>query len=136
MDHEIAVRVSRDPDTQKAIGVTALPNPLEEVDPGDRVTWVLGADAAGLQLKVIFREVQRLPDDGSRETIPPAAGPFARLEAGGNRISGIVTGRRGRFIYDILDGDTKLDWSNRLQDGSPDGANFGGVDVPPKPPRN
>lgn len=127
-DHTIRVTVNR-----RSFGVRAESNPLSGVQPGETVAWVF--DAAEKDLRVVFKRFE--PADGSEilEPVDPR-GPFESLTASEGRISGTISKAlserdRGRFIYDVFAGETKLGWSNPL----PDGGNFGGLDIPPPPPR-
>jgi hypothetical protein len=112
-------------------GVRAEENPLG-ANPGDTVTWFFGestASTVGKNLHVVFREVELADGSGKTEPCGPN-GPFSELSRNPEQIVGTIspTAQKGRYLYDVF---LKLDWINPLP---PDG-NFGGVDVPPPPPR-
>lgn len=112
-------------------GVRAMENPSEAL-PGDTVTWLFQNGTVGKDLRVVFREVE--PADGSTAAECGPNGPFSELARSADRIVGTIPSsvhQQGLFLYDVFEGDTKLEWINPL----PPGRNFGGVDVPPPPPR-
>ena len=125
MDHVIEVGVSKS-------AVRAEPNPLPSVAPGDTVTWLFHGQVAERDLKVVFKDVEAVPGSGSTPRRHATKSPFRTLSTAEGRVFGTVsTLRKARFIYDVFDGETKLDWINRL-DGH---RNFGGLEVPEKPVR-
>lgn len=123
-EHVVKARITRKRQLR------ADPNPLPDVQVGDRVTWVFAEDL-GPSLRVVFKEIH--PLRGSREPIPLASrlGPFKRLTKRGNRITGIVREPlAGRFIYEVtLDG-KKIGWAVHLDKRG----NFGGMDPPKSAP--
>lgn len=112
--------------------VLAEDNPLG-ANPGDTVVWQWDAATAasmGKNLQVVFREIELA--DGTIEPCGPS-GPFSELSRSAERVVGIVSFRshKGRYLYDVFHDSKKLNWLNPL----PPGKNFGGLDVPPPPPR-
>jgi hypothetical protein len=121
----ISVRVSGE-------GIRAMENPTG-AHPGDTVTWLFQGDTVGKDVRVVFREVE--PADGSPTAECGPNGPFSELARSADRIVGRIPSpvqTKGRFLYDVFEGDKKLEWINRL----PPDQNFGGLDIPPPPPRS
>jgi hypothetical protein len=113
--------------------VIAHENPTG-ASPGDTVAWSWDADTAaraGKDLQVMFREVELA--DGSGTALCGPSGPFAVLSRTADRIVGTISADapKGLYLYDIFRDSRKLGWMNPL----PPGRNFGGLDVPPLPPR-
>lgn len=126
MQHTVKLKV-------KAGKVSAEPNPLPNVRPGDTVRFEVGPTliAKAGHLEVEFHEV--------RSPCGPE-GPFAAPAAGSGAFSGQVGPQRnGLFIYRVFavqEGPQgvqrkPLDWVNGLDPGG----NFGGIDVPKPPPK-
>jgi len=113
--------------------VIALANPLG-ANPGDTVVWSWEDEATndmGKDLQVMFREVE--PADGSGTELCGPSGPFSEMSRSAAQIGGTISSsaRKGSYHYDIFKDSTKLEWLNPLRPGQ----NFGGLDVPPLPPR-
>lgn len=116
--------------------VQAKPNPLPKVRPGDTVAWDLGDETVrDRDLHVEFQEVRTKLADGNEATGPCGKdGPFSSVSKENGRIFGTVAqGRLGLFIYKFFEDGTQVEWEkeNRMHGEE----NFGGVDVPPPPPR-
>ena len=112
--------------------VTAEPNRLP-CGPGDTVEWDLGSSAEAGELRIEFEKVLALPDGEllDNEVISPFTGD--PVSAPG-RITGtvrtdVVPGRC--FVYRFFRGDDPLSWENPMSPTQ----DFGGLDIPPPPPR-
>ena len=126
-EHTITVMVT------EAGGVAAEKNPLG-ANPGDTVIWLWDAATAstiGKDLQVMFREVELADGSGTQPCGP--SGPFSDVSRSAERIIGTIAfgSQKGRYLYDIFKDSKKLNWINPL----PPNQNFGGLDVPPPPPR-
>ena len=108
--------------------VSAVKNP-QTAKQTETVTWVF-TDPAPDNLRVVFKKVE-LPDNAGALLIYEQ-GPFSSpLSMIGGQISGSIAQEapNGRYLYDIHNATTKLDWLTKLKD-----QNFGGLDVPKSPP--
>jgi hypothetical protein len=112
--------------------VRATPN-IQACAPGDLVEWDFGEIAEGGELQIEFHEVQELPSTKRLSSEP--INPFtAALVSVPGRIEGevrtdVLAGRRFMYRF-FLDG-SPLSWENPI-DALHD---FGGLDIPPPPPR-
>jgi len=128
MRHVIEVTLS------EAKKVSAIPNPLEEVQPGDTVVWSFVPSEVGNGLQIGFLGVQVLAGgEELQESEPnqPFAFPLAQ-EAG--KLVGVVRAdvvRGRRFKYGFFGGDGQIAWAEKMEDIH----DFGGLDIPPPPPR-
>lgn len=117
---------------ERVKGVIAEKNPTG-ANPGETVIWSFKPTVgeAGKDLQVMFREVELA--DGSGTELCGPSGPFSDLSRMAERIVGTIssTARKGLYLYDIFLDSKKLEWENLL----PPGRNFGGLEVPPPPPR-
>lgn len=134
MDHVIVVSLksSDSPAGAPEVKVFADPSTLP-CGPGDTVTWDLGSSEEARELRIEFDQVQALPGGeplGSEAIHPFIAAPVS--EAG--RITGTVRSdvAPGRFFgYRFFRGDARLSWVNPASATQ----DFGGLEIPPPPPR-
>jgi hypothetical protein len=109
--------------------VAAEPNPAD-ANRGELVIWNIRPSSE--TFRVVFKGFQP-NDEGLTQHISDQC-PFSQplsIEAG--LVGGIIDSgtQAGRYIYDIVDErGHKLNWLNLLSPGE----NFGGLDVPRKPP--
>lgn len=112
---------SKEGDENSEETVHAVPNP-QIVEPGEELIWRFDPTVGDRKLRVKL--------EGS----DPFTGPLSH-EAG--QIVGTIrqdVARDKRFTYKFVEGenDEQVTWGNRLENEE----NFGGLDVPPPPPRN
>lgn len=127
--------------------VEAEPNPLAgdgngvTLQPGDTVTWILPENRG---LEVRFAKAQNLPVESNSVEESDQNGPFKSLLSENGRIVGELLddlpegfGTR-RFYYKLVEDGKALPWApGKLPPGvPPDHTVGGGIDLPPRPPRD
>lgn len=127
--------------------VEAEPNPLAgdgnglTLEPGDTVTWILPEN---LGLEVQFGLAQDLPTESNAVEESDQNGPFKSLLSENGRIVGELVDdlsggfRPRRFYYKLVEDGKALPWaSSKLPpDAPPDHTMGGGIELPPRPPRD
>jgi len=107
--------------------------PIVECGPGDTVEWDLGSSQEAEELRVRFEKVQELPNlqPVQSEVLHPFtdAPVFEVGRITGTIRSDVVPGRR--FSYRFFLTDEALSWTEPISETQ----DFGGLDIPPPPPR-
>lgn len=129
--------------TDHEINVTVLPGGILEVaDPAqnplgvnarDTVTWNF-TDPETLNPRVEFQVF--LPADGSKPDMGPGNNPFGNPAPPIGSLNTVVTAREGLYLYTVFDSNGQvLHWAVPLFIAGSFNANFGGIPIPPDPPR-
>jgi hypothetical protein len=125
--------------------VEAEPNPLAgdggTLQPGDTVTWILPESRA---MEVQFAMAQDLPVESNALEESDQNGPFKSLLSENGRIVGELSddlpeGFRPRlFYYKLVEDGRALPWvpGKRPPGAPPDHTMGGGIELPPRPPRD